>query len=332
MTDYDKIISEIQAEDRAKRARAAGLTAPAGGGDEVGTALRLGEAYGVPPGAAVVALPDLRERERLDRIEKSAKGSDPLARWLGTPENTALAGDDLDVLDKIGRRFNDGLLSMKQRLPLLPLTDGAEARQAEIDAARAGGPQMTAAPVSWFDELIGKYQSGWFSGKAGVSILVDPINPVRMVDDNVARGLGYRDAAEYNLREFGGQVASSMRQAAAADRETAETTKALQNLAAADASGSTWEVAKAAANPRVVMAVLAQSFGNTTPQMAMSLAMPAGRLVAAVTAGAGSFSTEQGMTVLDVMGEGGVDTENAEQVIGFLGDRKKMAGARDRAS
>lgn len=332
MTDFDKVIADMQAEDRARRARAAGLTAPEGGGDEVGAALRLGETYGVPAGAAVVALPDLRQRERLDRLERSAKGSYPLARWLGTPENTALAGDDLDVLDKIGRRFNDGLLSLNRRAPWVPLTAGAEARQAEIDAARAAGPQMTAAPVSWFDELVGKYESGWFSGKAGVSILVDPINPVRMVDDDVARGLGYRDAAEYNRRALGGQVAGNMRQAAAADRETAATTRGFQEIAEADASGSTWDVVKAAAsNPRAVMAVVAQSLGNTTPQLAMSAGMPAGRLVAAVTAGAGSFSTEQGMTVLDVMGEGGVDTENAEQVIGFLGDRKKMAAARDRA-
>ena len=333
MTDYDKIIDEIEAEDRQRRARAAGLVAPEGGPDRAAAAIKLGETYGVPPGAAIDMLPDLQQRERLDRIERTAGVSAPLAHWLGRPENAALADDDLDVLDKIGRRFNDGLLALHQRAPWVPLTDGAEARQAQVEAARAQGPTMMAAPEpSWFEELVGKFESGWYKGKAGMALLVDPINPVKVTSDSVARGLGYRDADEYNRRALGRGITDEMRRASAADRESAATAAGFAEIAAADRDGSTMDIVKAAAtNPRAVMAVVAESLGTTAPNLALSAAMPASRAMAAITAGTGSFSTEQGMTILDVMGEDGVDTENAEQVIAFLGDRKKMAAAKDRA-
>lgn len=333
MTDYDKIIDEIEAEDRQRRARAAGLVAPEGGPDRAAAAIKLGETYGVPPGAAIEMLPDLQQRERLDRIERTAGVSAPLAHWLGRPENAALADDDLDVLDKIGRRFNDGLLALHQRAPWVPLTDGAEARQAQVEAARAQGPTMMAAPEpSWFEELVGKFESGWYKGKAGMALLVDPINPVKVTSDSVARGLGYRDAEEYNRRALGRGITDEMRRASAADRESAATAAGFAEIAAADRDGSTMDIVKAAAtNPRAVMAVVAESLGTTAPNLALSAAMPASRAMAAITAGTGSFSTEQGMTILDVMGEDGVDTENAEQVIAFLGDRKKMAAAKDRA-
>ena len=333
MTDYDKIIDEIEAEDRARRARAAGIAAPEGGPEKAAAAIKLGETYGVPPGAAIDMLPDLQQRERLDRIDRVAGTSKPLAHWLGRPENAALADDDLDVLDRIGRRFNDGLLELNRRASWVPLTDGARDRQAKVDAARAQGPAMMAAPEpSWFEELVGKFESGWYKGRAGMALLVDPINPVKVTSDAVAQGLGYRDAAEYNRRALGQSIAGEMRTASAANRESAATAAGFAEIAAADRDGSTMDVVKAAAtNPRAVMAVVAESLGTTAPNLALSAAMPASRAVAAITAGAGSFSTEQGMTVLDVMGEGGVDTENAEQVIAFLGDRKKMDAARDRA-
>jgi hypothetical protein len=333
VTDYDKIIQEMEAEDRARRARSAGIAAPEGGPDKAAAAIKLGETYGVPPGAAIDMLPDLQQRERLDRIDRVSGTSKPLAHWLGRPENAALADDDLDVLDKIGRRFNDGLLALNRRAPWVPLTDGAEARQAEIDSVRAQGPAMMAAPgPSWFEELVGKFESGWYKGRAGMALLVDPINPVKVTSDSVAQGLGYRDAAEYNRRALGQSIAGEMRTAGAANRESAATAAGFAEIAEADESGSTMDVVMAAAtNPRAVMAVVAESLGTTAPNLALSAAMPASRAVAAITAGAGSFSTEQGMTVLDVMGEDGVDTENGAQVIAFLGDRKKMEAARDRA-
>lgn len=332
MSKYDGVIAEIQAEDAKQRVRAAGVSGPEVDPDAMGRAMRLADQRGLPPGVVADNLPEYDKQEQLDGLSDAASASPVLARWLGDPNQTALAKDDSGVLSSIGRRFNSGLLAGREVAPWLPLPQSALDLEKERKAAAARGPQMMASPdPSWFSELVGKYESGWHQGKAGAAIMLDGINPVRY-DENVARGLGYPDAASGNAAMLATTVAASQRKAQAADVETAATTAGFQEIADAEKTKDTGKIALAVAtNPRAVMAVVAQSLGNTTPQLALSAALPASRLMAGITAGTGSFATEQGMTILDVMGDAKVETSDPAAVSAFLRNKPAMEKARQKA-
>src|SRR5690606_13976233 len=123
----------------------------------------------------------------------------------------------------------------------------------------------------------------------------------------------------------GATVADDLRRAQSYQRRSASTEQGFAELAAADATGSLWNVAGVVAtNPRMVMSVVASSLGATAPQLALSAAMPASRIMQAITGGGGSFTAEQGFTVLDVMDESGVDTTDPVAVAGFLRDKRRM--------
>lgn len=332
MGKYSDIITATQAEDATARARAAGLQAPNVDPDTMGRAMSLADKRGMPPGIVADNLTEYDELQRLDGITDAASASPALARWLGDPNHAKVAEDDTGVLKDIGVRFNSGLLSAKQSLPWLPLPQSAIDLQKDRDEAAKRGPEMRSAPQpSWFSELVGKFQSGWYRGQQGFAISIDPINPVK-VNDTVAQGLGYANADEANTASLGVQVADLGRRAEAVDRESEKTTQGFSEIAQAEKTGNTGQIVKAVAtNPRAVMSVVAQSLGTTAPQLAMSAAMPASRVVAAVTAGTGSFAAEQGMTVLDVMGDSGVDTSNPAQVTAFLRNKPAMEKARQKA-
>lgn len=332
MGKYSEIIAATQAEDDQARARAAGITAPQVEPDAMGRAMRLADQRGLPPGVVADNLPEYDQQQQLDALGDAASASPVLARWLGDPNHTALSKDDTGVLGGLGRQFNSGLLSAKETLPWLPLPQSALDLDKERKAAAARGPQMMASPdPSWFSELVGKFQSGWEQGKAASAITLDGINPVRY-DETVARGLGYADAASGNAALLATSVADSQRRAQAADVETAATTAGFKEIADAEKTNDTGKIARAVVtNPRAVMAVVAQSLGNTAPQLALSAAMPASRVVAGVTAGTGSFATEQGMTILDVMGDAGVGTSDPAAVSAFLRNKPAMEKARQKA-
>ncbi|CAA2366765.1 hypothetical protein [Xylella phage Usme] len=332
MGKYSEIIAATQAEDDQARARAAGITAPQVEPDAMGRAMRLADQRGLPPGVVADNLPEYDQQQQLDALGDAASASPVLARWLGDPNHTALSKDDTGVLGGLGRQFNSGLLSAKETLPWLPLPQSAMDLDKERKAAAARGPQMMASPdPSWFSELVGKFQSGWEQGKAATAITIDGINPVRY-DETVARGLGYADAASGNAALLATSVADSQRRAQAADVETAATTAGFKEIADAEKTKDTGKIARAVVtNPRAVMAVVAQSLGNTAPQLALSAAMPASRIVAGVTAGTGSFATEQGMTILDVMGDAGVETSDPAAVSAFLRNKPAMEKARQKA-
>ena len=332
MGKYSEIIAATQAEDDQARARAAGITAPQVEPDAMGRAMRLADQRGLPPGVVADNLPEYDQQQQLDALGDAASASPVLARWLGDPNHTALSKDDTGVLAGLGRQFNSGLLSSKETLPWLPLPQSALDLDKERKAAAARGPQMMASPdPSWFSELVGKFQSGWEQGKTGAAITLDGINPVRY-DETVARGLGYADAASGNAALLAASLADSQRRAQAADVETAATAAGFKAIADAEKTKDTGKIARAVVtNPRAVMAVVAQSLGNTAPQLALSAAMPASRIVAGVTAGTGSFATEQGMTILDVMGDAGVETSDPAAVSAFLRNKPAMEKARQKA-
>lgn len=332
MGKYSDIIAETQAEDAKERARAAGLTAPAVEPDAMGRAMRLADQRGLPPGVVADNLPEYDQQQQLDALGGAATASPALARWLGDPNHVALSKDDTGVLAGLGRQFNSGLLSAKETLPWLPLPQSALDLEKERQASIARGPEMRATEnPAWFSELVGKFQSGWQQGRAGAAIAIDPFNPVRY-SDSTAQGLGYASGDAGNAALLGTQVADAQRRAQALDVETAATTAGFQEIAAAEKTGSTGKIIGAVAtNPRAVMAVVAQSLGNTAPQLALSAAMPASRVVAGVTAGSGSFAAEQGMTILDVMGDAGVETSDPAAVSAFLRNKPAMERARQKA-
>ncbi|BAM66447.1 hypothetical protein [Xanthomonas citri phage CP2] len=336
MGKYSEIIAATQAEDAQARARAAGITAPQVEPDAMGRAMRLADQRGLPPGVVADNLPEYDQQQQLDALGDAASASPALARWLGDPNHTALSKDDTGVLAGLGRQFNSGLLSAKETLPWLPLPQSALDLDKERKAAAARGPQMMASPdPSWFSELVGKFQSGWEQGKAGAGLLPMPdlgSASSRAIEEQVARGLGYQDAANYDATRTAVYVADQQRRAQAADVETAATAAGFQEIADAEKTKDTGKIARAVVtNPRAVMAVVAQSLGNTAPQLALSAAMPASRVVAGVTAGTGSFATEQGMTILDVMGDAGVETSDPAAVSAFLRNKPAMEKARQKA-
>lgn len=336
MGKYSEIIAATQAEDAQARARAAGITAPQVEPDAMGRAMRLADQRGLPPGVVADNLPEYDQQQQLDALGDAASASPVLARWLGDPNHTALSKDDTGVLAGLGRQFNSGLLSAKETLPWLPLPQSALDLDKERKAAAARGPQMMASPdPSWFSELVGKFQSGWEQGKAGAGLLPMPdlgSASSRAIEEQVARGLGYQDAANYDATRTAVYVADQQRRAQAADVETAATAAGFQEIADAEKTKDTGKIARAVVtNPRAVMAVVAQSLGNTAPQLALSAAMPASRVVAGVTAGTGSFATEQGMTILDVMGDAGVETSDPAAVSAFLRNKPAMEKARQKA-
>lgn len=236
------------------------------------------------------------------------------------------------LLDRIGTSINQSLLDANQAMPWVPLPDSAiELRQRQqVEAAK--GPQMRAAPEpSFLDEVVGKFRSGWNQGQQGLAMVLDPVNPVQ-TGDAVAQGLGYQSGEEANRGALAQQIAESGRRANMADRESSATSAAFKEIADADKTGKTADIIKAvASNPRAIASVVAQSLGNTAPQLALSAAVPASRAMAALTAGTGSFTAEQGMTVLDVMTKAGVDTSDPGQVSAFLADKKAMGQAREKA-
>lgn len=336
MGKYSEIIAATQAEDDQARARAAGVTAPQVDPDAMGRAMRLADQRGLPPGVVADNLPEYDQQQQQDALGDAASASPVLARWLGDPNHSALSKDDTGVLAGLGRQFNSGLLSAKETLPWLPLPQSALDLDKERKAAAARGPEMRASPdPSWFSEMVGKFQSGWYQGKAGFGLIPLPnlgdANS-RSVEEQVARGLGYQSAAGYDTARTSVYVADQSRRAQAADVETAATTAGFQEIADAEKTKDTGKIARAVVtNPRAVMAVVAQSLGNTAPQLALSAAMPASRVVAGVTAGTGSFATEQGMTILDVMGDAGVETSDPAAVSAFLRNKPAMEKARQKA-
>lgn len=331
MGKFADTIREIQTEDQQLQARAAGVQAPNIDPDGMGRAMRVAEARGLPVGVVADSLPEYDEQVRLDGLADAASASPALARWLGDPNQAAVAADDTGVLKQLGRRFDSGLLAAHAKLPWLPLPQSALDLEQERKAAAQQPSIGPTEQPSWFSELIGKFESGWHQGKAGLALTSAGINPVQ-VDDSVARGLGYSDADSANAAMLGAVVAESGRRAQAADMESASTARGFQEIAAAEQTKDTGKIIRAVAtNPRAVMATVAQSLGSTAPQLLLSAALPASRLVAGLTAGAGSFSTEQGMTVLDAMGDAGVDTSDPAQVAAFINNKPAMAAAREKA-
>lgn len=336
MGKYSDIIAATQAEDDQARARAAGITAPAVDPDSMGRAMRVADQRGLPPGVVAENLPEYDQQQQLDDLSDAASASPVLARWLGDPNHTALAKDDTGVLAGLGRTFNSGLLSAKETLPWLPLPQSALDLEKERKAAAERGPQASAsADPSWFSELVGKFQSGWEQGKAGAGLLPLPnlgSARSRAIESQVASGLGYGSADAYATDRTAAYVADQQRRAQAVDVETAATAAGFKEIADAEKTKDTGAIARAVVtNPRAVMAVVAQSLGNTAPQLALSASIPASRIVAGVTAGTGSFATEQGMTILDVMGDAGVETSDPAAVSRFLRNKQAMEKARQKA-
>lgn len=336
MGKYSEIIAATQAEDAQARVRAAGVTAPQVEPDAMGRAMRLADQRGLPPGVVADNLPEYDQQQQLDALGDAASASPALARWLGDPNHTALSKDDTGVLAGLGRQFSSGLLSAKETLPWLPLPQSALDLEKERKAAAARGPEMSAAPQpSWFSELVGKFESGWSQGKAGAALLPVPSlgsASSQAVEQQVAQGFGYQGGSDYDAARTGAYVADQQRQSQAADVESSATAAGFQEITAAEKTKDTGKIIGAVAtNPRAVMAVVAQSLGSTAPQLALSAAMPASRIVAGVTAGSGSFATEQGMTILDVMGDAGVDTTDAAAVSAFLRNKPAMEKARQKA-
>ena len=94
-----------------------------------------------------------------------------------------------------------------------------------------------------------------------------------------------------------------------------------------------------ATNPSAVVDVALSSLVTSLPALAgfiagakvgTAIAPVAGTIAGAATGTAiGSFAVEYGNSLIDAMNDGGVDTSNAEEVLGFFNDPEKMSEARE---
>lgn len=336
MGKYTDAIIEAQQETDRARARGGALLAPDVSPDDMADAFARADRNGQPPAVVAQNLGQFRERDRLDQISQVAGDSPQLAGWLADPNQSVLARDDIGTLGGIAKFMGDGLLSKFGAVVpgmAIPRQALASAIQEENQRqAVARGPEARATEPTWFSELVGTFQSGWEGGKQASLLNVDRALPT-LIREDVAQGLGYESAEAARATQLGALVADAGRKSEAAAVQSRTTQQGFEELAAAERSGSTGNVIRAAAmNPRVVMSVVAQSLGATAPNLALSAALPASRLMQAGVTGAGSGLAEQGFTVLDVMGDSGVDTTDAASVTRFLRDPKAMAAARTKAA
>lgn len=328
MSKYDGVIAEIQAEDDKLRARAAGVSAPQVDPDAMGRAMRLADQRGLAPGVVADNLPEYDQQQQLAALDDAASSSPVLARWLGDPNHTALAKDDTSVLGAIGLRMAGGMMRDLPVLPGMALPAQVIGQFLPEPEKKEATPEFRAPDQpSWFSELVGTYSAGWQQGKQANIITVDslPGGPKR-VDPATGRLMdGDTAALAASVADFG-------RRSQAAEVMSDQTRAQFERIAKADETGQWLPVAGAwVTSPRAVMSVVAQSFGSQTPQLALSFAMPASAVLRGIVGGVGSFTAEQGMTVLDSMQDVGVDTSDAAQVSAFMRDPKKMAAARERA-
>lgn len=337
MGKYSEIIAATQAEDDKLKVRAATITAPPVDPDSMGRAMAVADKRGLPPGVVAGNLGEYDREDQADAVSSAAGTSPVLARWLGDPNHVALAKDDTSMLSAIGTRLAAGLLSNAAVLPGARLPMQAANLLAAQPAPDADAvPQMSATPdPTWFSELVGKYQAGWQQGKAGNAITGLPdlaSGDAASVEDIVARGFGLSGRIDSQAIATGAYVGDQMRRSAAADVESADTRRGFDEIAAADKRGNTGEILAAVGrNPKAIMAVVAQSLGATTPQLAASALMPASKVVRGIVAAGGSYTAEQGMTVLDVMQDSGVETSDPAAVSSFLRNKPAMDKARDKA-
>lgn len=99
-------ISATVAELRTDTVRSAAQAAPSVSQQDMARAMQYGEAHGVSPVAVVDDLAHFDERARVEKLSRVAQSDTWLAGWLSKPEHVALAANDLDPLERLGKLFN----------------------------------------------------------------------------------------------------------------------------------------------------------------------------------------------------------------------------------
>ena len=330
------IWDQIEQNMRAVRVRGAGIDADKQDPEAMARAMKVADSRGLPVGVVATNIGEYDRQQRLDELQSAAEKSPVLARWLGDPNHTALAKDDTSVLAGLGRQFNSGLLSAKETLPWLPLPQSALDLDKERKAAAARGPQMMASPdPSWFSELVGDWKRGWATGKQVEALRLGDLSIA--YEGRSAYEAGVRADPSYTWDQFkaewqAGKIGQAQWEADRATPTSAVTERQFRKIGQADATGDILPVVGAwVTSPRAVMSTVVQSMGATAPQLLASASMPASRIMKALVAGGGTFQTEHGFTILDVMKEHGVDLGNSGQVANFLRDKQAMAEARSSA-
>ncbi|KGM54669.1 hypothetical protein N800_06735 [Lysobacter daejeonensis GH1-9] len=296
----DELVDRYIEHRRRERAREAAITSPAIAPDDMAKAQRLGAAHGIGPQAVADDLKHYDELDQVDRMERFATSTPGASRWL-TPERAALVRDDVDTLERLGR------------------------------ALPSKGATMRATPEPGIaEELVTQAHAAWVRGKNYVStFLLDPMLP-DLVDDDVARGLGFRDAEDYSQTQAAARYAQENRRAAGIERLSSATAAQQQEIADADG----WKAsAKAiATNPRAVGVTIVQSLGQGAPALAATAAASMfGPGATATAAGGGSFAVEYGNAIATAMQRAGVDDTDLGSVKGFITDPKRMQAAREYA-
>lgn len=192
------------------------------------------------------------------------------------------------------------------------------------------GPAHKAERPGVLEEYGSKLRAGFERGRDVIGEAFADLFDLRSDDtratqEQVSRGLGYRDADDMLGAERATRIAEGERRAAQLDVTHPDTARGLEEIQRADSLGSA--IGAAVRNPRAVGAVTAESFGAFAPAMvagaATGPAMPA-------ALGAGSFAMEYGSAMRDTLAEAGVDLTDRAQVARALQNPDLMQRARER--
>lgn len=189
-------------------------------------------------------------------------------------------------------------------------------------------------------ERPGLLEENWRKAKAGFGAGIDRVGEVfgelmpdlssertKRIEEDVARGLGYKDRADHQRAMQAQRIAQSERNFRSMDTTHPDTARGLQEIA--EAEGPLDAVKAAVRNPRAVAATTSQSLGMIAPGMAAAAASgPA----APAAVGANSAAIEYQSTILDTMAEAGIDTGDASQVRRALDNPELMARAKERGT
>jgi hypothetical protein len=207
-----------------------------------------------------------------------------------------------------------GTVDWTKFAPLKPGEDTAVARPSE---------------PSTLEVLGGAFRSGLESGKRAVTEMADRFlggDEGTPVSDEVAQGLGYQNATEYERAQHAQRLSQSARRSQALETENTATREGQQALARADATGSYGQVLKAIfQHPQAAAQVTAQSLGMAAPGMAAASATGAAM---PLVVGLNSAVTDYQSTLEDQLAAKGVDLTDPVAVRRALADKDMMAQTR----
>jgi hypothetical protein len=192
------------------------------------------------------------------------------------------------------------------------------------------GPVARPSEPSPLEVMGGAFRSGLEAGKRAVTEMADRFvgdDNATAVPDDVARGLGYGSAQEYEQAQHAQRIAQSVRREQGLEQQNTSTMLGQRALAQADASGSYGQVLKAIfQHPQAAAEITSKSLGMAAPGMAAATgsgaAMP-------LVVGLNSAVTDYQSTLEDQLAAKGVDLTDASAVRKALRDPALMAQTRE---